>query len=580
MDLDLERLRSVFAAETQDGLAAMEESLLALEAHPADSESLATVFRVVHTIKGGASALGVESLGDFAHRLENLLSLLRAGDLPVTPVRITLLLQAVDAMRGMMEVVGRGQVHALRQADQLLLDRLDADRPEDVEAAVPLPPLAGAVAGMVAGDAGATPVAADAAPGGTLGARIPSLRVRMERLDALLTLTGEIAVARSALAQRVQGAATAGDVRGSVEELERLLSELQAHVLQLRLVPIGPVFRQHLRTVRDIAAAHGKLIELHLEGEEVELDAAAVELLRDPLTHMVRNAVDHGVEHVATRHAAGKSPAGTVTLRARHEHGAVIIEVADDGAGIDRAKVLAQGRARGIIGADAASEADLVRCMVSPGFSTADHVTELSGRGVGMDVVRRNVDALRGSLNLSTTPGGGTTFSLRVPLTLAILQGLAVEVGSQRYVVPLDAVTECLDVPAGVKSNPDGSGLLDVRGHPLPFLRLRQLFRATDAPARRENLIAVRVAGESGGLVVDRVLGELESIIRPLGKLFDRVRGFSGSTILGDGRVALVLDVAALLADARAAAAAASAAASDSATTDAPQPAELAGAPG
>ncbi len=572
MDLDLERLRSVFAAETQEGLAAMEEALLAMEAAPADSESLATVFRVVHTIKGGASALGVDSLGTFAHRLENLLSLLRAGDLPVTPVRITLLLQAVDAMRGMMEVVARGQAHALRQADQFLLDRLDADRPEDVEEAVPLPP-------APAGTPVAAPAVADTSSGGALAPRVPSLRVRMERLDALLTLTGEIAVARSALTQRVQGegAAAAGDLRAPVEELERLLSELQAHVLQLRLVPIGPVFRQQLRTVRDVAAAHGKLIDLHLEGEEVELDAAAVELLRDPLTHMVRNAVDHGVEHVATRHAAGKSPAGAVTLRARHEHGAVIVEVADDGAGIDRARVLAQGRARGIIGPEAAGDADLVRCMVSPGLSTADHVTELSGRGVGMDVVRRNVEALRGSISVRTTPGAGTTFSMRIPLTLAILQGLAVEVGTQRYVVPLDAVTECLDVPAGVKSNPDGSGLMDVRGLPLPFLRLRQLFAASGPPARRENLIAVRVAGESGGLVVDRVLGELESIIRPLGKLFDRVRGFSGSTILGDGRVALVLDVAALLVQARAAALAAG---SDPGTIHDPAPAALAGAPG
>lgn len=569
MDLDLERLLGVFAAETQEGLAAMEEALLAMEANPADSESLATVFRVVHTIKGGASALGVDSLGTFAHRLENLLSLLRAGDLPATPVRITLLLQAVDAMRGMMEVVARGQVHALRQADQLLLDRLDADRPEDVEEALPLPVVQGPPAGASA--------AADPGTAGSLATRIPSLRVRMERLDALLTLTGEIAVARSALAQRVQGAETGGDVRGSVEELERLLSELQAHVLQLRLVPIGPVFRQHFRTVRDIASAHGKLIDLHLEGEEVELDAAAVELLRDPLTHMVRNAVDHGVEHVATRHAAGKSPAGTVTLRACHEHGAVIIEVADDGAGIDRAKVLAQGRARGIIGADAVSDADLVRCMVSPGLSTADHVTELSGRGVGMDVVRRNVEALRGSMSFTTTPGGGTTFSMRIPLTLAILQGLAVAVGTQRYVVPLDAVTECLDLPARVKSNPDGCGLMDVRGRPLPFLRLRQLFGASGTPARRENLVVVRAAGESGGLVVDGVLGELESIIRPLGRLFDRVRGFSGSTILGDGRVALVLDVAALLADARAAARAAS---TDGGTTGAPELAALAGAAG
>ncbi len=572
MDLDLERLRSVFAAETQEGLAAMEEALLAMEAAPADSESLATVFRVVHTIKGGASALGVDSLGTFAHRLENLLSLLRAGDLPVTPVRITLLLQAVDAMRGMMEVVARGQAHALRQADQFLLDRLDADRPEDVEEAVPLPP-------APAGTPVAAPAVADTSSGGALAPRVPSLRVRMERLDALLTLTGEIAVARSALTQRVQGegAAAAGDLRAPVEELERLLSELQAHVLQLRLVPIGPVFRQQLRTVRDVAAAHGKLIDLHLEGEEVELDAAAVELLRDPLTHMVRNAVDHGVEHVATRHAAGKSPAGAVTLRARHEHGAVIVEVADDGAGIDRARVLAQGRARGIIGPEAAGDADLVRCMVSPGLSTADHVTELSGRGVGMDVVRRNVEALRGSISVRTTPGAGTTFSMRIPLTLAILQGLAVEVGTQRYVVPLDAVTECLDVPAGVKSNPDGSGLMDVRGLPLPFLRLRQLFAASGPPARRENLIAVRVAGESVGLVVDRVLGELESIIRPLGKLFDRVRGFSGSTILGDGRVALVLDVAALLVQARAAALAAG---SDPGTIHDPAPAALAGAPG
>jgi two-component system, chemotaxis family, sensor kinase CheA len=307
------------------------------------------------------------------------------------------------------------------------------------------------------------------------------------------------------------------------------------------------LFRQHQRTVRDIAANQGKLLRLVLEGEDVEVDATMVEQLRDPLTHIVRNAVDHGIESPVSRRDSSKDPCGTITLHARHERGTVIVEVRDDGRGMDRDGILAKARGRGLVGeGDVLNDAQVLMLTTAPGLSTADHVTELSGRGVGMDVVRRSVESLRGSIEIESAKGAGSTVRLRLPLTVAIIEGFAVGVCDERYVIPVSAVTECLTAK---DTDPDAaSGVLSVRGQPLPYVRLRHLLKVNAGrKAARESIVIVQAGGGQVGVVVDELLGETQAVIKPLAGMFNEASGISGTTIMGDGRISLILDIAPLL---------------------------------
>ena len=318
--------------------------------------------------------------------------------------------------------------------------------------------------------------------------------------------------------------------------------------MKARMVPIGPSFHQHVRTVRDVASAHGKQARLVVEGEDVAVDTAVVEYVRDPLIHMVRNALDHGIEPPDARRAAGKDPAGRLTLRAFHEAGSMVIEVEDDGAGLDRERIAKKAVAMGLA-AEAArlSDEDLARIVFEPGFSTAEKVTELSGRGVGMDVVRRNVEALRGSVAIASERGKGTTVTIRVPLTLAIIQGFKVGIGDEAYILPLDAVVECLELPASESASPTAHGVVNLRGKPLPYLRLRDHFDLEGSRPARENVVVVQHGALSAGIVVDELHGESSTVIKPLGTMFKGIPGVAGSSILGNGRVALILDIAGIL---------------------------------
>ncbi len=556
MDLDLDFLRGVFIAESEEGLANMEQALMQMESRPGDVDALAAIFRTVHTIKGSSAMVGLEHLSEFAHLLEDALSLARDGRMSLTPVHVTILLQAVDVLRSMVHAAAEGRLFQIRAADRQLVLRL---LPDDVRAAKELE-LQRADMAREAEAEGGTGSAGEhdvGAPSRVSSARGRSLRVDMRKLDEALSLVGEITVSRSRLWQalRDQGAAFGPDVGLAAEDLDRLLSLLQEDVMQLRLVPLGPSFRQHLRTVRDVAANVGKLAKLVLAGEDVEVDAAVVEQLRDPLMHMVRNAIDHGLEYPAARRDTGKDPVGTITLSARHDGGNVVIDVSDDGAGLDREKILARARERGIVSdGEAMTDNEVWNLVTLPGFSTADRVTELSGRGVGMDVVRANVEALRGTLQMLSRPGRGTTIRIRLPLTLAIIRGFAVTARDVVYVIPLDSVTECLSMPDDERAEQRAEGVLNVRGEMLPYLRLRDCFGADGRPAAaRENVVVVHDNEGRAGLVVEELRGEMEAVIKPLGRLFEGLPGVSGSTIMGDGRVALILDVPSLLARARAA---------------------------
>ena len=317
--------------------------------------------------------------------------------------------------------------------------------------------------------------------------------------------------------------------------------------MQVRMVPVGPTLRQFVRSVRDLAAAQGKLARVFIQGEDVEVDTTIIEHLRDPLTHMIRNALHHGIEKPEIRKEKGKDPCGAIALSAWREAGSIVIELADDGAGFNRERIVEEAKRRGLADdPERLPDAELYRLVFEPGFSTADRVTEWSGRGMGMDVVRERIAALRGSIAIESWPDAGTSIKLRLPLTLAIIEGFGVGIGAETYVIPVDRVVECMELPR--KAGPrERHGILQLRGQALPFVRLRDVFAAGGTEPERESVVVVRHDMTRAGIVVDRLHGQNQAVIKPLGDPFRGIRGLCGSTILGDGRVAFILDVPGLL---------------------------------
>jgi two-component system chemotaxis sensor kinase CheA len=370
------------------------------------------------------------------------------------------------------------------------------------------------------------------------------VKVSAEKLDRLVDLVGELVIAgASAHAKAQAGAAGGAALLEATVTVNKLVEEIRDNALSLRMVQIGETFNKFRRIVRDVSKELGKSIELQIAGADTELDKTIVEKLSDPLMHIVRNSIDHGIEPLDLRRARGKPESGTLALQASHESGSIIIEVSDDGGGLNKERILAKAIERGLVKEGAVlSDQDIINLIFEPGFSTADAVSNLSGRGVGMDVVRRNIDELRGTIEVETEEGLGTTMRLRLPLTLAIIDGFRVEVSGASYVVPLDVVIECLDLAPFLES--EQNHLVNLRGEVLPFLRLREVFQIPgDIPAR-ERVVVIQHGDLRAGIVVDRLLGEFQTVIKPLGKLFRRARGIGGSTILGTGEVALILDVA------------------------------------
>lgn len=373
------------------------------------------------------------------------------------------------------------------------------------------------------------------------------VRVQADKLDALINLVGELVIAGAGagvLARRHGD----GALQEATALMSRLVEEIRDGALRLRMVQIGDTFNRFQRVVRDVSRELGKDIELVITGADTELDKTVVEKIGDPLTHLVRNAMDHGIESAERRQAVGKLAKGRLMLNAYHDSGSIVIEVGDDGGGLNRDKILGKAVERGIVAAGASlSDHEIYQLIFEAGFSTADQVSDLSGRGVGMDVVRRNIEALRGTVELDSMPGVGTTVRIRLPLTLAIIDGFLVGVGEAAYVLPLEMVLECVELPEAGREAPVHRAYVNLRGEVLPFVRLRDHFEVQGQAERRENIVVVHYGGHKAGLVVDRLMGEFQTVIKPLGKMFSRVQGISGSTILGTGEVALILDVPSLI---------------------------------
>jgi two-component system chemotaxis sensor kinase CheA len=549
----MDDLLSDFLTETHEGLSAVDEALLRLERAPDDAPTLAEVFRQVHTIKGTCGFLGLSRLEKVAHAAETILGLYRDGSLKVTPEGITLIFAAVDAIRKIvvgleqhgqepdgddaaviaaLDAAARGESVVLPSAQQA-----KAEAPVEVApAAAPAPRAAEAVAEAVQTESATAQ---------------QTIRVSVEVLEDLMTLVSELVLTRN---QLMQLARVSSDSQISVplQRLSHITSELQEGVMKTRMQPIGNAWAKLPRLVRDLANELGKKIDLEMRGADTELDRQVLELIKDPLTHMVRNSGDHGLEGPADRRAAGKPETGRILLNAYHQGGHIIIEIGDDGRGLPvekiRAKVLAQGLTTEAELAQM-SEHDVLRFIFRPGFSTAQQITSVSGRGVGMDVVKTNIERIGGTIELRSKEGRGTTFTIKIPLTLAIVSALIVQAGGERFAIPQIGVVELVRVGDEHEGNTriemiKDAPVLRLRDRLLPLVSLSSLLRLREAPVGglKGYVVVMQVGANVFGIVVDRVFDTEEIVVKPVAPILRHITMFSGNTILGDGSVIMILD--------------------------------------
>ena len=535
-DFDREAVLASFLVESEEGLDLMEQALVQMESSPSDPELLHSIFRVAHTLKGNATSLELSELAGFAHVIEDLLDVFREQQALPGADLISLLLKAVDELRAMVSNAAAAGPFELTPGQQKLRKEIAREVGKRAKRVM---------TASEANEESSSAVKVDLLP----GTSHRTLRADVDKLDHMLNLTGELVIAQTRLRQMIEKL-DAEQGRAILEmhrEAERLYMNLQSEVMSIRMVPVGPLFRQFVRPVRDLAKSHGKLARLEVVGGDVEVDTTVLEQLKDSLLHLLRNAVDHGFEKPALRESQGKNPCGLIRLTAAHSGGNIIVKLEDDGAGFDRASILDKAKRLGLLsGKDEIRDEELYDLVFRAGFSTAKSVTDLSGRGVGLDVVRRNIDNLRGTVEISSTAGKGSTITIRLPLTLAIIEGFSVRVGSETFIVPLEHVTECTELPAEHRS-PEAGGILSLRGSALPYVRLRRVFSLSGETPKRENIVVVKINEFHAGIAVDELLGGMQTVVKPLGRAFRAVPGIAGSTVLGDGRIGLILDVPSLL---------------------------------
>jgi len=643
MPIDIRQFHQTFFDESQEGLTAMEALLLDMERQDgpgSDPDALNSIFRVVHSIKGGSGTFGFGWLADCSHTLETFLEPLRTGQRRIDRATAGLLLRAVDCLRNLLTSVRTGSPVNKSAIDEVYaeIESQQSNPPLHTTTAASAPatgiaaqvwrirfvPKAGLFASgndplrilreleslgalEVQADLGRLPawngfdpeqcylgwqlkltaacgreaiqevfawvaddcelaiesVDADAAAAaastlaeateGQVRVRGTSIRVSTAKMDALVDIVGELVITHTMLNQAVscldpdsQPALVAG-----MAQLERNLRQLQEDVMRIRMLPVGFIFSRLPRMVRDVAEQLGKKVDLQIGGEGTELDKSVIERISDPILHMVRNSLDHGIESPAERRAAGKPETGQIRLAAHQRGGNVIIEIEDDGRGLALDRIRTRAIERGLVPADAGlTPEQAAELIFQPGFTTTDQVSDLSGRGVGLDVVRNNIYALGGNVDIDSQPGRGTRFTIRMPLTLAILDGLGVRLGGQTYIVPLVNITESLRPAADdLKRLPGGEEVLAFRHEHIPLIRLSRLFQAATgiAATQQEIVVVVEANGRQAGLIVDELLGQQQVVIKSLDTHYRRVDGIAAATILGDGTVAYIVDIASLV---------------------------------
>ncbi|MEM9620478.1 MAG: chemotaxis protein CheA [Pseudomonadota bacterium] len=606
MDDDLEEIRALFLEETVEGLEILEQGLLNLQPGPPDVDQINDIFRAAHSIKGGAATFGFDDVAAFTHDLETVLDEMRGGKRDVEDPTVELLLIATDCLGDLISGAQALEDQKVAEIQQQLQDALNATAedtadgaPQGTDAAdlgdesraghtdsdsstghtdsassghtdsaegqaadspspegQTLPASEGQTLPAEAvgpqGPAAEGASSSDAKAAKDAGKESGSIRVSIDKIDDLLNLVGELVITQSMLKRfgEVEEVSLFG-LRDGLDQLERHTRELQESVMQIRMLPIRVCFSRFPRLVRDLSAQMGKEIELVVLGDQTELDKTVLEKIGDPLVHLVRNSLDHGIESPDDREAAGKSRKGTLTLSAYHESGKIVIEVKDDGKGLDHQKILNKAIEKGLVGRDEQLSDERIASLVfMAGFSTAQNVTDVSGRGVGMDVVRRNIKDLGGTVEVNSVQGQGTTFTIRLPLTLAILDGQLVSVAGETYIISLLSIVETIQLTTKDIHTLAGRGrVCRIRGEYIPVTTLAEAFGDQTNDERQEEglLVVLESDGKQLGLLVDELKEQQQVVIKSLEENYRPVEGLSGATILGDGTVSLILDVQGLV---------------------------------
>jgi len=532
-----------FIAESSEHLAAIDNQLLVLEKDNSAAETLNTIFRGFHTIKGLAGFFEFTEIQSLAHEVETLLDLARTAQLTVTPAVVDVLLESTDVVRHELAAIAQrlaGETPSPTQVDAALLERIRQAASGEASclgpASTAIPPAEEPTA--------IGPALQERRAGDAISIRIDTLK-----LDQLMDMVGELVIAQTLISHNpALGSVSDARLQRNLTQFARITSDVQRITTSMRMVPIGIQFNKTARLVRDLARRAGKQVAFEATGETTELDKTIAEELSDPLLHMVRNSIDHGIESAEERIALGKDPTAHIRISACHQSGQIVVSLSDDGRGLDREKILAKARQNGLIEQNGPplSDNEIFQLIFEAGFSTANTITDISGRGVGMDVVRRHVQKLRGRIDIQSTAGQGTTFSIKLPLTLALIDGLVVVVGQQRYIVPIFALREMFRPTPEMLSTVQGTGeVAMVRGALMPIVRLHRRFgvepRTTNLT--EGTLIVAESSGRPFCLFVDDLIGKQEIVIKSLGPRFKNVAGVAGCAILGDGRVGLILEI-------------------------------------
>ncbi len=568
-----------FIQESDELLENVEQSLLALEKSSEKTEVLHTAFRSIHSFKGNCGFMGYADLEHLSHSLENVLECMKDGSLDPVDQNITIVMRSLDSLKNAVAEVSHGGAGTIRGCDLMadLLDGLAGEVKKEAQKSRKLGEILVA-RGEASPDAVAKALDLQDKPLGEMlvdmgaaskdavdsalsdqekqaGKKIVrrDIRVDLDKLDLLMDLVGEMVIAQMMVIHNP-------DLKGhefesfdkAAHHLQRISSDLQDVALSIRMVPLSATFRKMIRLVHDLSQKFSKKVKLELKGEETEVDKTVIEHIADPLVHIIRNAIDHGVESSEKRIAAGKDETGTIVLEARHDGGEVVILISDDGAGLRRDKILKKGIERGLVKGNGESMRDeeVYGLIFEPGFSTAEVVTDVSGRGVGMDVVRRNLEKIKGRVDIRSTPGRGTTFVLRIPLTLAIIEGMLVRVGTCKYIIPLLSIVESFRPDQKhITLMPDGTEMVKVRQNLLQVARLHTLYDVTpDTEQLHEGiLVIVENQREQLCLFLDEVIGQMQTVIKGLPDYMGDVKSLSGCSIMGDGEVCLILDVGSLI---------------------------------
>jgi two-component system chemotaxis sensor kinase CheA len=528
-----EALIETYREESFELLSELETALLELEHSPDDEELINRAFRALHTIKGNSNIFGFNNIGNLAHNIESTFDMVRSGRIKVNREIIDLTLRARDVIQQMLHAGSKDADHEECDAIISLFGNL-------VEEKVKPGPEAGGAAGEAKNEESVERRTGKDRRGEDSGR---SVRVASEKLDKLVDLVGEMVTVQAQLTEMVSER-TDSPLAAVAEKIEALTGELRENAFSIRMVPIRTTYSRLTRLVRDLSRDLGHDVELVTEGAETELDKNVIEKLTDPLMHIIRNSMDHGIENTEERVENGKSPTGTIRIEAVNSGANVVIRIQDDGRGLDRDSIREKALERRLIARDAElTDAEIYSLIFAPGFSTASKVTNVSGRGVGLDVVRKSIESMRGTVEIESTPGKGTVFIILLPLTLAIIEGLLVMSGGEKYILPLSIVEECVLLSAADGEKSHGRNIIHLRGEIVPYVCMRDWFNIETKAPDIQQVVVFREEGRRAGLLVDHVVGEHQTVIKSLGKVYRNVDGVSGATILGDGTISLILDV-------------------------------------